>query len=151
MKEYNGKTSVPLNDEPLFQKMRDYEPFKKFGVSITVKNGMASFGDIIGVVNQNGEEIRVHPNYKFKNGSEIVYEMFSTAFSIDMKELHSDDRAKQIWKRVKQLSRESLPNQTETLDNIGPWMSQCSKIEGKKIENPFFFGANCQAKCNFLE
>ena len=142
MKEYNGKTSVPLNDEPLFQKMRDYELFKKFGVSITVKNGKASFGDIVGVVNQNGEEIRVHPNYKFKNGSEIVYEMFSTAFSIDMKELHSDDRAKQIWKRVKQLSREGLPNQTETMDDVRPRMSQYSKIKGKQIENPFLQAIN---------
>lgn len=142
MKEYNGKTSVPLNDEPLFQKMRDYEPFKKFGVSITVKNGKASFGDIVGVVNQNGEEIRVHPNYKFRNGSEIVYELFSTAFGIDMKELHSDDRSKCIWKRVNQLSRECLPNQTETLDDIRPRMSQSSKIKGKKIDNPFLQAIN---------
>ena len=155
MKEYNSKTSVSLKDEVLFQKIRDYEPFKKFDVTVTVKNSKVSFGDIIGIVNLNGEEVRLYPDYKFENGSRIVYELFSTAFGIDEGDLFGDDRTKNVWKRLNQLSHKGLPNQTETLDVIIPTMSQSCKIKGKDVENPFLQAINVITElcstCNDLE
>ena len=137
MKEYNSKNTVPISEEPLFKMIRDYKPFRQFDVSVIINKGNASFKNIAGILNLNGDEIRIYPDYRFNAGSEIVYDLFSKAFDIDRKDLCDDDRTNILWQKVKQKSNEMrLDRYDESRDRV-EHMVRSKKIRNTMIDNPF--------------
>lgn len=146
MKEYNSKNPIPISNEPLLQKIRDYEPFRQFDVSINIRNGKASFKDVVGIVNQDGEEIRLYPDYRFKNGSLIVNRLFSTVFGINEDNLLKEDRSKYLWKRIQQMSHGELPNQMDRSLNTKSLISDTHEVEEKNVGNPFLLALNLITK-----
>lgn len=136
MKEYNSKDAIPISEESLFRMIKDYKPFRKFDVSIRVKDGRALFKNIAGILNLDGDEVRIYPDYRFNAGSEIVYELFSKAFEIDKKNLHNEGRTYALWQGIKQRFNEMRLDLCESDYRIEN-MVKSIKIGNTVMDNPF--------------
>lgn len=134
MKEYLTKTRFPLEKDELLKKVHEYKPFNHIDVTMRLDTrGTVSMSNIIGVLNYNSEEIRIYPDYKYKNSSELIYRLFSGAFGIDENDLKEGDRSNTLYDSICKL----MANYEKRIGSHLCEAPHTISNEGKKINNPY--------------